>query len=279
MSDPHVPTAEPRAPLAGGRATVLHHGRRVSVGPDGLQIGRLPENDVAIPHSSVSRHHARITPVPGGYWIVDLDSRNGTQLNGERFRGESRWLSNGDTIVIGGEALRFLTGQETQFAGTAPSFVTTHVIAFPGDSLTLGRDESNDVVLDDPNVSRFHAEVVRTDAGIEVRDLTSRNGTRVNGQLVRRGVLDTGSEIGIGPYRLIFDGIGFVARAEQGALRLDAEGVTVRVKDKQILEPTMLSIEPGELVAIIGESGSGKSTLMKLLAGVTAPSDGTVTVN
>jgi ABC-type multidrug transport system ATPase subunit/ABC-type multidrug transport system permease subunit len=53
----------------------------------------------------------------------------------------------------------------------------------------------------------------------------------------------------------------------------------MQVKDKQILAPTSLTIEPGELVAIIGESGSGKSTLIKALAGVTSPTDGAITVS
>jgi ABC-type multidrug transport system ATPase subunit/ABC-type multidrug transport system permease subunit len=274
---PRTKRAQP--PVAHVPATVLHHGRRIPVTGDGLQIGRLPDNDIAIPSKAVSRHHARIAPVPGGHWIVDLGSRNGTQLNGERVRGESRWLANGDTVMVGGETLRFLTGQETRFEGAPPAFLTTFVVQFPGDRLTIGRDDDNDVVLDDPNVSRFHAEVARTDGRIEVRDLTSRNGTRLDGRQVRRAVLDTGSEIGIGPYRLLFDGTGFVGRAEHGALRLDAEAIGVRVKDKQILQPTMISIEPGELVAIIGESGSGKSTLMKALAGVSPPTQGTVTIN
>ena len=130
---------------------MLFHGRRLPVPSSGLQIGRLADNDIPIADNAVSRHHAEIKPVQGGYWIVDLDSRNGTQLNGERFRGESRWLANGDTVQIGGEALRFLTGQETRFDGSArPQALTTHLIQFPGDRLTIGRDESNDVVLDDP---------------------------------------------------------------------------------------------------------------------------------
>jgi ABC-type multidrug transport system ATPase subunit/pSer/pThr/pTyr-binding forkhead associated (FHA) protein/ABC-type multidrug transport system permease subunit len=290
MSSVHHPTAmtdqlppsavERQTRREAGHATVLHHGRRIAVGGAGLTIGRLGDNDVTIPSSAVSRYHARISPVPGGHWVVDLGSRNGTQLNGERFRGESRWLANGDTVVVGGQALRFVTGDETRFEAARPDFVVTHLIAFAGDRLTLGRDESNDVVLDDPNVSRFHAEVVRDgDGRIEVRDLTSRNGTRVNGQLTRRAPLETGSDIGIGPYRLLFDGTGFVAREEQGALRLDVEGLAIVVKDKQILQPTALSIAPGELVAIIGESGAGKSTLMKAMAGVHPPSEGTITVN
>jgi len=55
--------------------------------------------------------------------------------------------------------------------------------------------------------------------------------------------------------------------------------VGLRVKGKQLLEPTSLSIPPGEMVAIIGESGAGKSTLLKMLCGVTVPSGGQVTLN
>jgi ABC-type multidrug transport system ATPase subunit/ABC-type multidrug transport system permease subunit len=279
MTEHPQQTAPPAAHVDAPAATILHQGRRITLGPEGLQLGRVEGNDIQIASKAVSRQHARIIPVDGGHWVVDLGSRNGTVLNGERFYGESRWLSNGDTIVVGGEPLRFLTGQETHFAGSAPLATATHAIRFDGDRLTIGRDEGNDVVLDDPNVSRFHAEILRRDGQIEVRDLASRNGTRLDGQPARSAALRTGSEIGIGPYRLIFDGTDFVARAERGALRLDAERIAVHVKEKTILQPTMISIEPGELVAIIGESGSGKSTLMKALAGVNAPTEGVITVN
>jgi ABC-type multidrug transport system ATPase subunit/ABC-type multidrug transport system permease subunit len=274
-----IRTAHPES--AAGRAPpalVLHAGRRIPLARE-LRIGRLADNDVVLDHESVSRHHARIQAAPGGYAITDLRSRNGTRLNGERLHGETRMLANGDTLLIGGEALRFLTGAETHYAGRQPAALRTHHIQFPGERLTLGRDAANDVVLDDPNVSRFHAEIVRDGNRVELRDLASRNGTRVNGIQVRAAVLVPGSEIGIGSYRLIFDGSAFVARAERGALRLDAEDVVVRVKGKQILSPTTVSVAPGDFVAIIGESGAGKSTLIRALAGVTEVTEGSITVN
>jgi ABC-type multidrug transport system ATPase subunit len=128
-------------------------------------------------------------------------------------------------------------------------------------------------------VSRFHAELVRSDGRAEIVDLGSRNGTRVGGEVVERAELADGAVAGIGPYRLLFDGEGLVARSEVGALRLEATGVAVETRGKQILAPASTTLGPGELVAIIGESGAGKTTLLKVLAGVSRPSTGAVTVN
>ena len=144
--------------------------------------------------------------------------------------------------------------------------------------LSIGRAPNSDIVLDEPNVSWRHA---RIDPGHppRVHDLGSRNGTRLDGERVETAELRPGAKIGIGPYGLVFDGSAFRAHSESGALHLEALGVTVRAGDKQILAPTTLALEPGEMVAIIGESGSGKSTLLKALAGVTSPATGRVLVN
>jgi ABC-type multidrug transport system ATPase subunit/ABC-type multidrug transport system permease subunit len=258
---------------------VLHDGRRIQVGREGLSIGRERDNGLQLASGKVSRRHARIDATPGGWQLTDLGSANGLLLNGERIRSASRELESGDAISIGGEVLRFLAGQETRMGVGSGRPLRAEVVRFDGRRLRIGRDASNDLVLDDPNVSRLHAEVVSADGAVMLRDLSSRNGTRVDGERVERARLDAGSEIGIGPYRLVFDGTEFLARDDRGALRLDAERLSVRVRDKEILAETTLSIEPGELVVVIGESGSGKSTLVRALAGVSEPTAGVVTVN
>lgn len=135
-------------------------------------------------------------------------------------------------------------------------------------------------MLEDPNVSRFHAEVVIREDVPEVRDLGSRNGTRVNGRPVARAPLVAGAQVTVGPYRLTFDGAGFLARDDHGALRLDAEELTVRGRGgREILRGASVRVQPGEFVVVIGESGSGKSTLVKALAGVSRPAGGRVRVN
>ena len=259
-------------------ASLLHDGRRIHL-EDELTLGRGDDNDVVLGDERASRHHARVSRSDAGFTIADLGSRNGTYLNGERLAAESRPLEPGDAIGIGDQTLRFLGGQETRMASRELPVIGIQTVVFDGDRLTIGRDPANDVVLPDPNVSRFHAEVVRDGASVGLTDLGSRNGTRLNGHLATKATLEAGAEIGIGPYRLVFDGDSFLARDDHGALRLDALGVAMRVKEKRILEPTSVSIEPGELVAIIGESGAGKSTLLKALAGVTRPTSGKITLN
>ena len=73
-----------------------------------------------------------------------------------------------------------------------------------GESLRIGRDNQNDVVLSDPakGVSRFHAELRAEAGGYTVVDLKSRNGIWLNGKRVTTAALRLGTPITLGPYQL-----------------------------------------------------------------------------
>ncbi|HWE34406.1 MAG TPA: ATP-binding cassette domain-containing protein [Solirubrobacteraceae bacterium] len=152
-------------------------------------------------------------------------------------------------------------------------------VRFNGRDLTIGRDPSNALVLDDPNVSRFHAVLTTSGAGATLKDLNSRNGTRVGGELISSVALTAGAEIAISGYRLTFTGTELIARDDRLLLRLESRGVAIKIGDRLLLSPTSMLVEPGELVAIIGERGAGKTTLLKALAGITRPTAGGVVVN
>jgi hypothetical protein len=77
--------------------------------------------------------------------------------------------------------------------------------------VTLGRLDTCDVVLDDPTVSKAHAEIRRDGEGdgdgFEIFDLESRNGTRVNGYGVARQRLQDGDEIHLGAAPVRFEAV------------------------------------------------------------------------
>jgi signal transduction histidine kinase len=75
-----------------------------------------------------------------------------------------------------------------------------------GERSSIGRGDDNDIRLDDPMVSRNHAEVVRqADGTYRVRDLGSRRGTFVGSRRIEEAALRDGDELLIGPLRLRFD--------------------------------------------------------------------------
>jgi hypothetical protein len=74
-----------------------------------------------------------------------------------------------------------------------------------GDPFVIGRARECDLVLDDPNVSRRHAELRREDGGWAVHDLGSTNGIKVNGRRSRGARLQPGDEIALGLSRFTFE--------------------------------------------------------------------------
>jgi pSer/pThr/pTyr-binding forkhead associated (FHA) protein len=76
------------------------------------------------------------------------------------------------------------------------------------DCITIGRDSSSEIFLDDVTVSRKHCQVLRSKSGsvttFEVEDLKSLNGTYVNAVSKVKTSLNHGDEVQVGKYRLTF---------------------------------------------------------------------------
>jgi pSer/pThr/pTyr-binding forkhead associated (FHA) protein len=86
-------------------------------------IGRAPSNDIVIDHPTVSAQHARLAKSPSGYRIKDLESTNGTQING---------VSIGDAQLKDGAEIRFgyITGF---FRDAAASIDQVRKLQLPGE--------------------------------------------------------------------------------------------------------------------------------------------------
>ena len=87
--------------LSGARS-----GERIALTGGRITIGRHPACDLVIDESSVSRQHAAVTTAGDETFIEDLQSRNGTAVNGVRLSG-SRRLEDGDEVTICGSRLQF----------------------------------------------------------------------------------------------------------------------------------------------------------------------------
>ena len=93
-------------------AALLDH-----TGRPARRIGRVPDNDIVVPHVSVSRHHAELRTTPGGYRIVDLGSHNGTFVNEQRVTEAA--LAEGDSVGFGDTTFRLAGGELLQIASPA----------------------------------------------------------------------------------------------------------------------------------------------------------------
>jgi hypothetical protein len=68
-------------------------------------IGRSKDCDIQVADPNVSRRHAEIRQEGSAYWVVDLDSTNGTEVNGRRLKRAK--LRSGDTITVGSTQVVF----------------------------------------------------------------------------------------------------------------------------------------------------------------------------
>ncbi|OGQ90008.1 MAG: hypothetical protein A2289_22165 [Deltaproteobacteria bacterium RIFOXYA12_FULL_58_15] len=205
-----------------------------------ITIGRDNSADFQIPLSTISRQHTRISEIDDVYMIEDLGSTHGTLLNGKKLnKGEKKILRDGDVIEItkaritatieaekiisiepgegtqaiaaravqgilgrlgdaqdDGPFLRVITGADEgvryPFAGT---FSEWH----------LGRSKECEFILNDPNVSRRHAQIKRDWNGFVIYDLGSKNGVQVNDKLVSKPRrLKDHDQITVGPVKLVY---------------------------------------------------------------------------
>jgi len=91
------------------------------------------------------------------------------------------------TAFVGG------TSQPRLLASDGQSFL------IGAEPLIIGRSPSVAIVINDPNVSRQHAEVWRTEQGVAIRDLGSTNGTYVNGHKIEAVSLSPRDDVTVGP--------------------------------------------------------------------------------
>ena len=227
----------PRATLVVSRSGVRH-----ALPERRINIGRDDACDVVVRGSSVSRRHASIAPVVGGFMLRD-ESANGTLVNGVRVVG-TYLLGDGDVVRIQDEELRveldasaprpvvreeqatmldlaqITVGATEQRAREVAKRVPTASLEvvrgrFAGACFqveravcSIGRGDDNDVRIRDDTVSLTHATLLRKRGAWFVVDLRSMNGTYVDGSRVSgERELHPGARLRLGGVELAFRAI------------------------------------------------------------------------
>ncbi|HEX2905291.1 MAG TPA: FHA domain-containing protein [Phototrophicaceae bacterium] len=178
-------------------------GQEYELSNDIVTIGSGTKNDIVILDNDVSREHCRLIKVVSDYELEDLKSFRGTFVSGQRV--SSGWLLKPGNFIELGEnvTLEYERTGDTSlslpkvaaqaFSADGPDatmhpFLVMTVGLTPGQvyplktkNVRMGRDLTNDIVLQDPEVSRFHIVLNWTEKGFQLEDLHSTNGTRLNG--------------------------------------------------------------------------------------------------
>lgn len=208
---------------------------------DQISIGRDDSHDIPLNERSISRNHAEIIYDHRDYYVVDLESGNGTLLNGRRIHpNERNLLCTNDIIGIPPFDIHFILGADDEREPShfddklmdtdiieikmikkmlrtleSTASPTLQVASGPDEGkvvtfsqsvpeLTIGRDDSCGLILSDPSVSRVHAVLVRKWGGVSVSDLDSKNGTFVNAERIQEKLLKDGDQLVLGTVKILY---------------------------------------------------------------------------
>ncbi len=164
--------------------------------------------------------------------------------------------------------------------------------------ISIGRTPDNTIVVNHPQVSSKHAQIVKAGEQLFLEDRGSANGTFVRGQRLASGQrvqVANGEKVFIGPMPLLIhinDSRVNVVVEDQadwaGKPLYEIEGwdLFLEVPDrddkgqmKVLLDHVSFKALPGDMIALMGPSGAGKTTLLLALNGYLPPTSGQVRIN
>jgi len=93
-------------------------------------VGRLPDNDIRIDNPAVSGHHSLVINILNDSFLEDLNSTNGTYVNGKLIKKHA--LQHGDVVTVGHHQLRFI---DTQSSDTEPDEFEKTMVITPGSAV------------------------------------------------------------------------------------------------------------------------------------------------
>lgn len=259
-----------------------------------LTFGKAQDNQLVIPSRLASHYHGMLRIQNGRLELADIGSTNGTLIGQRLIKGARGnppvWMSLESPAVVKIDSVSHTLDQHVEMLVSLDQALGVRRVRLDRQKeCTIGRDEACTICLPQVSISRIHAVIRYSRHKWLLEDRHSKNGLTLNStpvfgatELHEHDVIRICREI------LIFMG-DYVEVVQSGGA-----GVRLQVKDlcknvtetsglssqtKTLLHHVSLTIQPGELIAIIGGSGAGKTTLLNAICGYTTKSSGTILVD
>jgi ABC-type multidrug transport system ATPase subunit/pSer/pThr/pTyr-binding forkhead associated (FHA) protein len=305
-----VPVPLPHPALS----TMLMSRGQLQAPPGHVVVGRdAARVSLALAHAAVSGQHA--TVMLDRMMAVDHGSTSGTWTGGRQLVANQPTPIDPNGVIAFGPVpvpVSFLvqlvqpSAPSAQVAAPQPDAPRKHrtVIGeldldqLQSSVVSVGRTPDNQIVVNHPQVSSKHAQIVKVGDGLFLEDRGSANGTYVRGQRIATGQrvpITSGEKVFIGPMPLVIHVGGSrvdVVVEDQadwaGKPLYEIEGwdLCLEVPDrddktqmKVLLDHVSFKALPGDMIALMGPSGAGKTTLLLALNGYLPPSSGQVRIN
>ena len=239
-------------------------------------VGTDDNAHIKLNNPRVSRNHLQIIyQEQEVLHVQDLDSTNGTYLNGIRLN-VSQSLKHKDKIQLAGVNDILIVVEKPLTSDTLNPQKNIVDILKSKKTIFLGRGSNCDVILNHGTISKIHASITLTPDNVyEIKDLGSTNGTYVNGRKIKMvETISFKDNIFIGRHQLTLEA---PSKNLSDELAITAVGIEKTYSNGvKGLKKMDLSIPSKSIIAIMGPSGCGKSTLLKALNGDTPPTKGKV---
>jgi pSer/pThr/pTyr-binding forkhead associated (FHA) protein len=207
--------------------------KEVQITKDKTTLGRRPYNDIVIDNLAVSGEHAVLQMVGADVFIEDLNSTNGTYINGKAIK--KQLLAHNDTVEIGKYKIKYLIDEGSDYEKT--------MIMRPGGSVPAGYASASPMSSGHPGQASPYAsltgtmpQVPSTPASIKVL-----NGAAAGREVTLTKVVTTVGKPGVQVASITKRPGGYVLAHVEGALRPTVNGSpvtseTVQLKNGDVVE-------------------------------------------
>lgn len=285
---------------------ILHditNSKKYKIEKETFTIGRNSKADIIIDSPKISSIHCEISynKKQNSWYITDLNSTNGTFLSGIKLKPEEENLFSIDNDTIRVFNIELIIEsidnkeKDTNFSksdikSNKTSKLDLDVRKF-NKIIKIGRSSDNDICIKSSLASRYHAEIITSNNESIIKDLSSKNGTFVNGKRIsKKTTLYEGDIINIADYSITFSGSDendqttITVVNQKNNLSFDVINLSKTVIDKdksykKLLDNICFNVKPGEFVVVLGGSGAGKSTLLDALNGFRPANEGKIYIN